>query len=339
MAAATSTTVQNAPHPSAATTVTTTNNATATNAVGGFEGDDSNSINGQYAPRRPLLASLRTRGFGFGAGGATITNAPPASAGTAVVATAGTTNGGGNDACTVAPQQPALLEWRELSYTVKVPGKYPGAKLCAGALPVLISVSGYAGPRDFSAAPATSDGAVAASTMTGILGPSGAGKSSLIDLLAGRTRRREGRTGGYVSLVSSGGAEASVGGGGGGRGTSSVSQIRRVAGYVPQEDVLPGTLSCYEHLMFHARLRMPRAADHTQRRARALEVLEKMGLTRVADARIGDELTRGLSGGERRRLSIAAELMASPALLFLDEPTTGLGAFFCLFTKIAFCVL
>lgn len=154
------------------------------------------------------------------------------------------------------------------------------------------------------------------STITGILGPSGAGKSSLLDILAGRKRSGEGRAVGNVSLAVDG-----CGGGGGGP-----SEIRRVAGYVPQEDVLPGTLSCYEHLMFHARLRMPRSATHAERRARALLVLTELGLSRVADSRVGDARRRGLSGGEKRRLSIAAELMARPPLLFLDEPTTGLGA-------------
>ena len=77
--------------------------------------------------------------------------------------------------------------------------------------------------------------------------------------------------------------------------------------------------------MFHARLRMPREATHAERRTRALLVLEELGLTRVADSRIGDTFKRGISGGEKRRLSIAAELMAHPPLLFLDEPTTGLG--------------
>lgn len=152
------------------------------------------------------------------------------------------------------------------------------------------------------------------STVTGILGPSGAGKSSLLDVLAGRKRHGEGCTVGRVAL--------DVGRGKGGR---SAGEVRRVAGYVPQENVLPETLTCYEHLMFHARLKMPRGATHADRRARALVMLEELGLTRVADSRVGDALRGGLSGGEKRRLSIAAELMARPVLLFLDEPTTGLG--------------
>ncbi|CAM9849699.1 unnamed protein product, partial [Laminaria digitata] len=156
------------------------------------------------------------------------------------------------------------------------------------------------------------------STVTGILGPSGAGKTSLLDILAGRKRAGEGYAVGKISIVVDGGG----GGGGGGAGEN----VRKFAGYVPQEDVLPGTLSCYEHLMFHARLRMPREATHAERRARALLVLEELGLTRVADSRIGDTFKRGISGGEKRRLSMAAELMAHPPLLFLDEPTTGLDA-------------
>ncbi|CAN0072469.1 unnamed protein product, partial [Hapterophycus canaliculatus] len=233
---------------------------------------------------------------------------------------------------------PAVLEWKNLNYsvTVKARGVGDGSGGSGGGeggggasrfladvfrhpeLPVLSRVSGFAGPMATSASPAGATGSTTApSTMTGILGPSGAGKSSLLDILAGRKRSGEGRAAGDISLT--------VGGGGGGGGNSSPKEIQRMAGYVPQEDVLPGTLSCYEHLMFHARLRMPRTATHAERRAQALRVLSELGLSRVADSRVGDARKRGLSGGEKRRLSIAAELMGRPPLLFLDEPTTGLG--------------
>lgn len=178
------------------------------------------------------------------------------------------------------------------------------------------------------------------STITGILGPSGAGKSSLLDLLAGRKRLGEGRTSGSVSLsfLDSGSSSTLIRGPrhniagevgdeeeGGGR-KESAEAVRRESGYVSQEDILPGTLTCYEHLMFHARLRCVHpSVSFDERRARVLWVIRELGLGRVADSRIGDEQARGLSGGERRRLSIAAELVARPALLFLDEPTTGLG--------------
>lgn len=289
-----------------------------------------------------------------------------------------------------APSTPAVLEWKNLSYSVAVSARSASAGgggggifgfLAAGCrspeLSVLSRVSGFAGPAEGhhadsaypvaatlsaksslsvssnpsaaaeeekavdvddggapvvsgqepepapAAAAATAEEAAGSttdaipSTVTGILGPSGAGKSSLLDILAGRKRSGEGSATGQISLTAAG-----AGGGGRARGPA---EIRRVAGYVPQEDVLPGTLSCYEHLMFHARLRMPRSATHAERRARALLVLDELGLSRVADSRVGDERRRGLSGGEKRRLSIAAELMARPPLLFADEPTTGLG--------------
>lgn len=182
---------------------------------------------------------------------------------------------------------------------------------------------GGVGGTGSAAAVDASGSTMISSTLTGILGPSGAGKSSLLDVLAGRKRRGDGRTTGSVSL-----AFGDRGGGAGsaaGHEQGGIETVRRVGGYVSQEDVLPGTLTCYEHLMFHARLRMKAGTGFLERKARVLWVIGELGLTRVADSRIGDEMQRGLSGGERRRLSIASELVARPALLFLDEPTTGLG--------------
>ena len=137
-----------------------------------------------------------------------------------------------------------------------------------------------------------------------ILGPSGAGKSSLLDILAGRTCASAG-------VVRLDGA------------TASPASLRRACGYVPQDDVLPPTCTVREHLAFHAALRLSSPAH---RRARVRQVLAALGLEPVAGALIGDQLRRSLSGGERRRLSIAVELLAQPAVLLLDEPTSHLDS-------------
>jgi ABC-type multidrug transport system ATPase subunit len=108
-----------------------------------------------------------------------------------------------------------------------------------------------------------------------------------------------------------------------------------VSGYVPQHDVLPGTLTVREHLLFHAKLRCPPGgtsggggggSDDLARRARVHDVTEALGLGKCANTRIGGEFTRGLSGGEKRRVSVAEELVVEPGILFLDEPTTGLDS-------------
>ncbi|CAN0046134.1 unnamed protein product, partial [Choristocarpus tenellus] len=151
------------------------------------------------------------------------------------------------------------------------------------------------------------------STITGILGPSGAGKSSLLDILAGRREARGSRAATVVGELRLNGKAVSA------------DCIRRASGYVTQEDVLPSTLTCREHLLFHARLRMRGDFTREGRERRVDEVLENLGLGAVKGSLIGDGLTRGISGGEKRRLSIAMELLTRPALLFLDEPTTGLG--------------
>lgn len=242
-------------------------------------------VSGFAGPRGDMLVGVRAAGVGAGMSAA--------SAGSGVVRRT-TSSGALLVPAAAAAGPPAALE-----SGVGVGGDRTGRDN------TLDSIGGCAADFETSTMP---------STVTGILGPSGAGKSSLLDVLAGRKRHGEGCTVGRVAL--------DVGRGKGGR---SAGEVRRVAGYVPQENVLPETLTCYEHLMFHARLRMPRRATHAERRARALLMLEELGLTRVADSRVGDALRGGLSGGEKRRLSIAAELMARPVLLFLDEPTTGLG--------------
>ena len=166
---------------------------------------------------------------------------------------------------------------------------------------VLDDINGLAGPAsDSEDAPG----------LFAILGPSGAGKSTLLDILAGR------KGAGYVI---SGDIQLN--------GVAMTPRaLRRASGYVPQDDVLPGTSTVWEYLMFHAELRLPRDTPRAQRRRRVRLTLDALGLARLADAPIGDQFQRGLSGGEKRRVSIAAELITQPGVLYLDEPTTGLDS-------------
>ncbi len=90
--------------------------------------------------------------------------------------------------------------------------------------------------------------------------------------------------------------------------------------------MLPGTSTVREYLTFHARLRMPAGTLPSAVAARVAAVESQLSLLKVADSFIGDAFVRGLSGGEKRRVSIAVELLTRPGVLLLDEPTTGLDS-------------
>ncbi|KAH3766899.1 ABC transporter G family protein [Pelomyxa schiedti] len=141
-----------------------------------------------------------------------------------------------------------------------------------------------------------------------ILGASGSGKTTLLDILSGR--KNTGTVSGEVLV----------------NGKPRGKDFRRVSGYVSQDDVMLGTLTCREHLNFAASLRLPAQLAAKTKQQRVEEVLQELELLDVADSFIGTSTTRGISGGERKRLNIATELMIAPAILFLDEPTSGLDS-------------
>ncbi|KAJ1564397.1 hypothetical protein HK405_014974, partial [Cladochytrium tenue] len=144
-----------------------------------------------------------------------------------------------------------------------------------------------------------------------IMGPSGAGKTTLLDLLAGKTK--SGVTAGAVTV----GGEV-----------ATEDQLRELVGYVDQEDLLLSTMTVRETLLFSAELRLPESMTAAQRAARVDAVLADLGLTQVAGSRIGGfGGKRGISGGERRRVSIGVELVTNPPVLLLDEPTSGLDSY------------
>ena len=107
---------------------------------------------------------------------------------------------------------------------------------------------------------------------------------------------------------------------------ASPKQLRAISGYVTQEDILPGTSTVWEYFMFNAMLRMPQQMKREYKRQRVFEIIQQLGLTKVAMSLIGDEFVRGLSGGEKRRLSIGVEILICPPVLFLDEPLSGLDS-------------
>ncbi|XP_065904848.1 broad substrate specificity ATP-binding cassette transporter ABCG2-like isoform X2 [Dysidea avara] len=146
------------------------------------------------------------------------------------------------------------------------------------------------------------------SGVNAIMGPSGSGKSTLLDILADRKDRRW--VTGHVLI----------------NGEKQPHNFKCACGYVVQDDILTGTLTVKENVYLSALLRLPPEMDKDEKLEKVDEVIEELGISHVADTLIGTAFTRGISGGQRKRTSIARELVVSPGVLFLDEPTTGLDS-------------
>ena len=139
-------------------------------------------------------------------------------------------------------------------------------------------------------------------TLTAIIGPSGAGKSTLARLIAGYTHP----TSGTVTFE--------------GRNIhADYASLRSRIGMVPQDDVVHGQLTVNQALMYAAELRLPPDTTKEDRQQVVAEVLSELEMTQHADTRVDR-----LSGGQRKRASVALELLTGPSLLILDEPTSGL---------------
>ena len=145
-----------------------------------------------------------------------------------------------------------------------------------------------------------------------IMGASGAGKTTFLDILARKNKR--GVVGGnfYVN-----GEKVDD------------NEYRSVIGFVDQDDTMLPTLTVHETIMTSALLRLPRDMNISVKEQRVYEVEKQLGILSIKDQLIGSEEGngRGVSGGEKRRVGIACELVTSPSILFLDEPTSGLDAF------------
>uniref|UniRef100_A0A4W3GFW9 ATP-binding cassette sub-family G member 2-like n=1 Tax=Callorhinchus milii TaxID=7868 RepID=A0A4W3GFW9_CALMI len=109
-------------------------------------------------------------------------------------------------------------------------------------------------------------------------------------------------------------------------GRDQPSNFKCISGYVVQDDVVMGTLTVKENLLFSAALRLPNSISFKEKEERVDQVISELGLTKVANSKVGTEMVRGVSGGERKRTNIGMELITEPPVLFLDEPTTGLDS-------------
>ena len=107
---------------------------------------------------------------------------------------------------------------------------------------------------------------------------------------------------------------------------NNVANLSNLVGFVPQEDVIHRELTVRETLKSYALLRLPNYFPYMSVERVVSDVIEALQLDQVSDSIIGDEKTRGISGGQRKRVNIGMEMVADPSLLFLDEPTSGLDS-------------
>ncbi|OEL31258.1 ABC transporter G family member 45 [Dichanthelium oligosanthes] len=193
----------------------------------------------------------------------------------------------------ILPFRPLSLVFDHINYFVDMPKEMTKNGVAEKKLQLLQDVSGAFRPG----------------VLTALMGITGAGKTTLLDVLAGR------KTGGYIE------------------GTIKIAgypkkqeTFSRISGYCEQSDIHSPNLTVYESLKFSAWLRLPSNVKPPQRDMFIDEVMSLVELTELKNAMVGIPGATGLSAEQRKRLTIAVELVASPSIIFMDEPTTGLDA-------------
>ncbi|KAI4355693.1 hypothetical protein L6164_004441 [Bauhinia variegata] len=199
----------------------------------------------------------------------------------------------GNQRGMVLPFEPHSITFDEVVYSVDMPQEMKDQGVLEDRLVLLKGVSGAFRPG----------------VLTALMGVSGAGKTTLMDVLAGR------KTGGYID------------------GTIKISgypkkqeTFARISGYCEQNDIHSPHVTVYESLLYSAWLRLSAEVDSKTREMFIEEVMELVELNTLRNSLVGLPGVNGLSTEQRKRLTIAVELVANPSIIFMDEPTSGLDA-------------
>ncbi|KAF8011670.1 hypothetical protein BT93_J2068 [Corymbia citriodora subsp. variegata] len=193
----------------------------------------------------------------------------------------------------VLPFEQHSITFDEIQYSVDMPQEMKSQGVVEDKLVLLRGVSGAFRPG----------------VLTALMGVSGAGKTTLMDVLAGR------KTGGYIegNITISGYPKKQ-------------ETFARISGYCEQNDIHSPHVTVYESLVYSAWLRLPADTDSETRKMFVEEVMELVELNPLRQALVGLPTVNGLSTEQRKRLTIAVELVANPSIIFMDEPTSGLDA-------------
>ncbi|GJU70197.1 pleiotropic drug resistance protein 1 [Tanacetum coccineum] len=193
----------------------------------------------------------------------------------------------------ILPFEPHSITFNDVKYSVDMPQEMKDQGVVEDRLILLKGVSGAFRPG----------------VLTALMGVSGAGKTTLMDVLAGR------KTGGYIE------GDIKVSGY-----PKKQETFARISGYCEQNDIHSPHVTIYESLLYSAWLRLASDVDEHKRKMFVNEVMGLVELNPLKDALVGLPGVNGLSTEQRKRLTIAVELVANPSIIFMDEPTSGLDA-------------
>lgn len=193
----------------------------------------------------------------------------------------------------ILPFSPLAMSFDTVNYYVDMPPEMKEQGVAEDRLQLLRGVTGAFRPG----------------VLTALMGVSGAGKTTLMDVLAGR------KTGGYIE------GDIKISGF-----PKKQETFARISGYCEQNDIHSPQVTIRESLIYSAFLRLPKEVSKEQKMVFVDEVMDLVELNNLRDAIVGLPGVTGLSTEQRKRLTIAVELVANPSIIFMDEPTSGLDA-------------